>query len=141
MALSTDEIVHDAFYLGSQIVELRSRIQIGRADITDFSLQTASVWRSIFNRITVLQIKAFPLSSTANTLYEPPDKNGLPYLYPPSPDYGDIGIAGSDSSGSKILEEFKLFEVTRRAINCLTLLYLKEKESLVPRVIKENKAH
>ncbi len=141
MAMTNDEIIHDAFVLGAQIVELKSRIQLARADLDDFSLQTASVWRSIVNRITVLQIKAFPDSCTTNTLYEPPDQEGLPYLYPPAPDYGNVGISGNDNTGSPILENFKLYDVTRRAINCLTLLYIKEKESLIPRVIKENKTH
>lgn len=141
VAMTNDQIIHDAFILGSQIVELKSRIQISLFDPDDFSLQTASVWRSIVNRITALQIKAFPDSSTENTLYEPPGRDSLPYLYPPSPDYGNVGIAGNNNAGEAILGNFKIYEVTRRAINCLTLLHMNPEQSLIPDVINKNKEH
>ncbi len=145
-AAATDQVgneqaIYDAFMLGWLIVELKSRIQIARFDPNDFTLQLASMWRSIVNRISVLQMKAFPDSSTANTLYNPPGKEGLPYLYPPAPDYGNIGISQKNNAGTDILENFKLFEVTRRGINCLTLLYLKEKESLIPDLTVKYQKH
>src|SRR4051794_14070860 len=84
--LANDEVMHDAFMLGWQIVELKSRIRIALYEEDHFNLRLASNWRSIINRIAVLQIKAFPESSTARTLYEPPSKESLPYLYPPEPD-------------------------------------------------------
>lgn len=125
--------INDAFMLGWEIVELQSRIRIGLTRINENSLQVASIWRAIFNRIAVLQVKAFPLSSTAETLYEPPSKESLPYLYHPNPDYANVGI-----SDLPTLAKFKLYDVTRRAINCLTLLYVKEEDSLVPKIVNEN---
>jgi hypothetical protein len=52
-----------------------------------------------------------------------------------------VGITGTDTSGATILGNFELYEVTRRAINCLTLLYVKEEESLIPDVVKQNQNH
>lgn len=126
------DALRDAFLLGVGIVELKNRVQISLLKNHPTSgLRLASVWRASFNRIAALQVKAFEKSTTAQTLYEPPDQNVLPYLYPPTPDYADVGIVGVES-----LSEFKLYDVTRRAINCLTLLYVREDESLVPDKIK-----
>ncbi|HLL70009.1 MAG TPA: hypothetical protein VK363_01175 [Pyrinomonadaceae bacterium] len=126
------DALRDAFLLGAGIVELKNRVQIAsHRHHHDSGLRLASVWRASFNRIAALQIKAFETSTTAQTLYEPPDKNALPYLHPGEPDYADVGITGVES-----LKDFKLYDVTRRAINCLTLLYVKEEESLVPAKIK-----
>lgn len=125
--------INDAFMLGWEIVELQSRIRIGLTKINENSLQVASIWRAIFNRIAVLQVKAFPLSSTTETLYEPPPKESLPYLYHPDPDYANVGI-----SDLPTLSKFKLYDVTRRAINCLTLLYVKEEDCLIPNAVHAN---
>lgn len=126
------DALRDAFLLGAGIIELKNRVQIAaHRQHHDSGLRLASVWRASFNRIAALQIKAFETSTTAQTLYEPPDKNALPYLHPDEPDYADVGITGVES-----LKDFKLYDVTRRAINCLTLLYVKEEESLVPAKIK-----
>jgi hypothetical protein len=122
--------------LGWKIVELKGRIQIALIELEDSGLHLASVWRACFNRIAALQDKAFPRGTTAQTLYEPPSKENLPYLYPPEPDYANVGI-----SGATILDNFQLYEVTRRAINCLTLLYVKEDESLIPDAVKRNQNH
>jgi hypothetical protein len=127
--------------LGWLIVELSSRIQMALHQPEKSGFQLSSVWRATFNRIAGLQTKTFPTSTTAQTLYEPPPKESLPYLYPPEPDYANVGIIGMDQSGVSILDNFKLYGVTRRAINCLTLLYIKEDESLIPDVIKKNQDH
>jgi len=131
-----DGVLHGAFMLGWKIVELKGRIQIALIELEDSGLHLASVWRACFNRIAALQDKAFPRGTTAQTLYEPPSKENLPYLYPPEPDYANVGI-----SGATILDNFQLYEVTRRAINCLTLLYVKEDESLIPDAVKRNQNH
>ncbi|HJR08474.1 MAG TPA: hypothetical protein VJ842_14530 [Pyrinomonadaceae bacterium] len=126
------DALRDAFLLGSGIIELKNRVQIAaHREHQESGLRLASVWRASFNRIAALQVKAFEKSTDAKTLYEPPDKDALPYLHPPDPDYADVGIVGVES-----LKDFKLYDVTRRAINCLTLLYVKEEESLVPEKIK-----
>jgi hypothetical protein len=52
-----------------------------------------------------------------------------------------VGISGTYTSGATILGNFELYEVTRRAINCLTLLYVKEDESLIPDVVRRNQNH
>ncbi|HEX8458911.1 MAG TPA: hypothetical protein VF656_16575 [Pyrinomonadaceae bacterium] len=127
------DALRDAFLLGAGIIELKNRVQISLLKNHPASgLRLASVWRASFNRIAALQAKAFETSTTAQTLYEPPDQSVLPYLYPPTPDYADIGIVG----GVESLSAFKLYDVTRRAINCLTLLYVKDEESLVPEKIR-----
>ena len=97
-----DTVLHEAFMLGWKIVELKCRIQIGLIELNDSGLHLASVWRACFNRIAGLQNKAFPRSATAQTLYEPPSKENLPYLYPPEPDYADVGISGTDTSGAAV---------------------------------------
>jgi hypothetical protein len=150
-----DEALHDAFMLGWSIVELRSRVQIAsdksadpdnqpnnpNNNPNDSSLRLVSVWRAIFFRIGGLQSKVFPECTVAKTLYEPPSKDGLPYLYPPEPDYADVGISARDKEGRIILEKFQLFEITRRAINCLTLLYVDKEDSLIPDLIAANQRH
>ncbi|HEV2800299.1 MAG TPA: hypothetical protein VGW12_07370 [Pyrinomonadaceae bacterium] len=131
------DALRDAFLLGAGIIELKNRVQIALLkNHPESGLRLASVWRASFNRIAALQVKAFETSTTAKTLYEPPDKTILPYLYPPEPDYADVGIGGVES-----LKDFKLYDVARRAINCLTLLYVKDSESLIPRTLKDYQEH
>jgi hypothetical protein len=101
-----DTVLHEAFMLGWKIVELKGRIQIAHIEVIDSGLHLVSVWRACFNRIAGLQNKAFPRSATAQTLYEPPSKENLPYLYPPEPDYADVGISGTDTIGVAILDNF-----------------------------------
>jgi hypothetical protein len=132
------EILNDAFMLGWLLVELKSRIQIALVHKNESGILQSSIWRSIVNKIALMQAKAFPNCTTAATLYEPPSSDALPYLYPPEPDYANIGIPEKDGTGNAILKEFKLYDVTRRAVNCLTLLYVKEQESLVPDVLKQH---
>ena len=133
--------LNNALLLGWEIVELRNRIRIALVEPMHFNLRLASTWRASFNRIATLQRTAFPDGATAKTLYEPPDDQTLPYLYHPEPDYANVGIRETDETGEKILAEFKLFDVTRRAINCLTLLYVDREESLIPALVTEYQAH
>ncbi len=95
------------------------------------SFWLASTWRARFSHIANLHAVAFPNSATAKTLYAPPGPSVLPYLYPPTPDYADIGISGMDPTGAPVLKDFQLYDVTRRAINCLTLLLVNPEESLI----------
>lgn len=136
--LVREAALHDAFMLGWSIVELASRIQMARAEPEKSGLQLSSVWRATFNRIAGMQCKTFPACTTAMTLYEPPGKESLPYLYPPEPDYANVGIKSMDACGANLLANFGLYGVTRRAINCLTLLYVKAEESLIPDMIQKN---
>ncbi len=143
-------VLHDAFMLGWSIVELQSRVKIARADVElqscvkvacaepdDSRLRLASMWRAIFNRVAGLQNKAFPNGVTENTLYEPPKEGSLPYLYPQETDYADIGIPATDTEGKAVLSNYRLYDVTRRAINCLTLLHIDKKESLIPELVEQ----
>ena len=43
-------------------------------------------------------------------------------------DYANVGIPQDDQFPDK----FKLYDVTRRALNCLTLLYTNPEDSLIP---------
>lgn len=53
------------------------------------------------------------------------------------PRYANIGIRPlQDKEGKEVWTDFRLFEVTRRAINCLTLLLVTPDESLVPPQVK-----
>jgi len=93
-------------------------------------MQLTSKWRSLFSQIASLQNKRFAGSTTAGTVYDPAAKTSLPYLYP-SPDYATVGIGDiADKLG-----DYRLYDVTRRALNCLTLLYSNPDDSLTPGVI------
>ena len=110
------------------------------------SISSTSEWQAIFTRIASVHDQCFPGSTTKNTRYDPsptsPPKSRYPYLYPStSPDYGLIGTSGIGSVGvgdiDKQLAQFQLYDVTRRALNCLCLLYTKPDESLVPDIIND----
>jgi len=131
--------VHDAFKLGATVVELKSRIAIAekqKPEILGPTLRLSSVWRAGFGQLASLLKTAFPTATTVDGVYEPPGKDTLPYLYPDAPDYANIGIKGEDETGP-ILADYKLFDVTRRAINCLTFLYINQAESLIPDRIQQ----
>jgi hypothetical protein len=131
--------VHDAFKLGATVVELRSRIAIAQQQKPEAlgpTIRLSSVWRAGFGQLASLLKTAFPKAADAGGVYEPPGKDKLPYLYPDAPDYANIGIKGEDDAGP-ILSDFKLFDVTRRAINCLTVLYINQAESLIPDRIEQ----
>src|SRR5260370_5929638 len=112
-----------------------------------------SLWRATFSRIAESHKRSFPGSSTANTYYDLPDPPNyqalaassqgydssttyLPYLYlypAGGQDYGNIGI----QRDIEIPSDFKLYDVARRALNCLTLLYANPEESLIPVTVTE----
>lgn len=103
-------------------------------------------WRASFVRIAVIHDQCFPASTTLNTPYDPsPDKQldeAFPYLYPSrDPNYALIGINGSETLGvsdlddESHLENFTLYDVARRTLNCLALLSTRPEESLIPNVI------
>ncbi|MBV9231871.1 MAG: hypothetical protein JOZ18_21355 [Chloroflexi bacterium] len=94
------------------------------------SIWLASQWRALFSRIAAVQNKRFPNCSTANSVYDPPDHTQLTYLYP-TPDSANVGIDLADNT----LTNFRLYDVTRRTLNCLTLLSTSANSSLVPQVI------
>ena len=97
-----------------------------------------NVWREIFKRIAFLHNKHFPHSNTNNTYYDPPDRRDLPYLYPvDTPDYSAIGISIDGIIKDGYLQNFKLYDSTRRALNCLTLLYTRPEESFSPETIRD----
>jgi hypothetical protein len=135
-----DQALYAAFLIGWLIVELRSRLEVAYAQpaapssAPSFSVELASQWRALFSRIADLQQTAFPEGKTANTVYQPPN---LPYLHPnDAPDYADVGIqALKSANGAPMLQNFALYEQTRRAINALSLLYIDPEDSLLPEVI------
>ncbi len=106
-----------------------------------------SMWRTLFNRIVALHTGRFS-SDASGTIYDVPllDKDSqqneltaypFRYLYPrlaihsndpKSVDYPDIGIVSND--GLKGI--FHLYEVTRRALNSLIILFTNPEESLIP---------
>ena len=118
------------------------------------SAWSASLWRATFNCIADSHKNCFPDSSTEDTYYDlpnPPDSSNPPnyqslvtnvqgsdvtdihlpyyYLYPGNEmDYANVGIPQDDQFSDK----FKLYDVTRRALNCLTLLYTNPEDSLTP---------
>jgi len=118
------------------------------------SAWSASLWRATFNCIADSHKNCFPDSSTEDTYYDlpnPPDSSNPPnyqslvtnvqgsdvtdihlpyyYLYPDNEmDYANVGIPQDDQFPDK----FKLYDVSRRALNCLTLLYTNPEDSLTP---------
>ena len=127
-----------------------------RLNLTDLpdSTWSTSLWRATYNCIADSHKNCFPNSSTENTYYDlpnPPDPSNPPnyqslvtnpqgsdvasihlpyyYLYPGNEkDYANVGIPQDDQFPDK----FKLYDVTRRALNCLTLLYTNPEDSLIP---------
>src|SRR6266480_3157286 len=127
-----------------------------RLNLTDLpeSIWSTSRWRATFNCIADSHKNCFPDSSTEDTYYDlpnPPDPSKPPhyqslvtnsqgsdaasihlpyyYLYPGNEkDYANVGIPQDDQFPDK----FKLYDVTRRALNCLTLLYTNPEDSLIP---------
>ena len=116
-----------------------------------------SLWRATFNRIAESHKSCFPIGSTTEgTLYDLPvppgasqqENNQAPvtsqqtdeasqrytpylYLYPTNEqDYANVGIHQDNS-----LNKFRLYDVTRRTINCLTLLYTNSVDSLIPTTV------
>jgi len=119
-----------------------------------------SLWRATFNRIAESHKGCFPESTTTGTLYNlPPSTNNpsyqelianpqtydasnmyLPYLYlnplldtPDKKNYSDVGV----QLDTEIPADFTLYDVTRRTLNCLTLLYTNPEESLTPVTVSD----
>jgi len=112
------------------------------------SIDRTSEWQAIFIRIVSVHDQSFPASTTENTLYDPsptsPPTSRFPYLYPATfPNYALIGVSRSGSVGDNNFDDdahlgkFKLYDVTRRALNCLNLLYIRPEESLLPDIIHD----
>lgn len=88
-----------------------------------------SEWRSLFSRIASIHYKRFSNSTTVGTSYDPPPDSQLSYL---QSDYADKGII---SLKNNALAQFQLHDVTRKTLNCLTLLYTNTDASLIPDVV------
>ncbi|GAC1657303.1 MAG: hypothetical protein NVS4B7_02500 [Ktedonobacteraceae bacterium] len=97
-------------------------------DLVD-NIWLTSVWRALFQNIVATHKSCLSGSDTHNTLYDPPDESAIIYLYPKStPDYTRFGI----SSTTQLPDSFRLDDVMRRALNCLTLLLTDPNDSLIP---------
>src|SRR5947209_10021777 len=121
-----------------------------------------SVLRAIFMQIATLHVKRFPSSNVTDTIYDirPPqedDQNNqyAPYQQKPFPylylypdaafDYANIGIRQikkADVGNNNIdidsfVKNFRLYDVTRRALNCLTLLLTSPEDSLIPEALAD----
>jgi hypothetical protein len=108
------------------------------------ALRRASQMRTIFNSIVTLQRTMFPTIANVSRLYDPPAPDDLPYLYPElhpdPPPYMDFGIGppGPDETDAQeIWPGFRLYDVTRRAVNGLVLLLSDPQDNLVPGKIAE----
>jgi hypothetical protein len=127
-----------------------------RLNLTDLpdSTWSTGIWRATFNCIADSHKNCFPDSNTEDTYYDlpnPPNPSNPPnyqmfvanpqtpdavniqlpyyYLYPGSEmDYANVGIP----QDNQFPDQFKLYDVTRRALNCLTLLYTNPGDSLIP---------
>ena len=124
-----------------------------------------SLLRAIFTQIATLHVNRFPSSNVTDTIYDirPPqedDQNNqntpyqqkaqkpFPYLYlyPDAAfDYANIGIRKikkADAGNNNIdidsfVKNFRLYDVTRRALNCLTLLLTASEDSLIPEALTD----
>lgn len=157
------QAVRDALMLGWNLTELASRVRIAnslsqrlqkkqsqqeadyaRAALGD-PLQMLSTWRSLFTQIDTIHARRFPTSTTALTVYEPPDgtkgwRTLFPYLYADAsedaPAYANIGLAPFvDERGTPFPPAFSLYEVTRRALNSLGMLYAKPDDPLISDIV------
>ncbi|MGF6754520.1 hypothetical protein [Paraburkholderia sp. GAS42] len=127
------QAVRDAFTLGWSLVELQGRVCVELGEAEQRGMRVASLWRVSLYKISSLQQRVFQTSTTAQTVYEP-EKDIPKYLYPAdgSDDYTKFGILPGTNTEQDMLPDFKLYDVTRRAINCLSLLYVSPEESLNP---------
>src|SRR5437588_479600 len=121
-----------------------------------------SVLRAIFMQIATLHVKRFPSSNVTDTIYDirPPqedDQNNqyAPYQQKPFPylylypdaafDYANIGIRQIKTADvgnnyidiDSFVKNFRLYDVTRRALNCLTLLLTSPEDSLIPEALAD----
>ncbi|WP_321924791.1 hypothetical protein [Paraburkholderia guartelaensis] len=127
---TTCDAIQTAFELGWNLVELNARIRATLACGPDSSRRILGLWRVILFKIGTLHVKAFPDSTTKGTLFELPDKTPL-FLFPSdAPDYVTINTAACPTDLDTNLQNFALYDTSRRAINCLCLLYLNPSEWL-----------
>ena len=110
-----------------------------------------SVWRAMFNRIVALQNNLVKTSNTTGTIYDvaipgqtPSDDPQSPYSYLYIPKtvadtFTSIGISGSDTVQYPMSNTFRLYDITRRTLNCLTQLYVKPDEVLNPSTLTKNR--
>ncbi|MHB8596527.1 MAG: hypothetical protein ACYDER_06925 [Ktedonobacteraceae bacterium] len=114
-----------------------------------------STMRENFRRIVTLHLQRFPESDTTDTIYDvnPPSPSDAPdyentdfpylYLYPGQFDYANVGVSclwkpgtPEDDRTTPFVKRFRLYEVTRRAVNCLTLLLSSPDDALDPLMIE-----
>ncbi|WP_421381078.1 hypothetical protein ACOCG7_34210 (plasmid) [Paraburkholderia sp. DD10] len=122
--------VRRAFALGWNLVELKGRIKAERWEVEQRGMRVASLWRVSLSKIALMHSQVFPLIGTDRTFYAP--QEALPkYLFPDAddPDYTQFSLLDARDDNVK-LASFKLYDVTRRAINCLALLYVDPNDSL-----------
>ncbi|MBK6326054.1 MAG: hypothetical protein IPF56_08950 [Chloroflexi bacterium] len=105
-------------------------------------LRRASQMRTIFNSIVTLQQSSFPALTNISQIYDPPPQSDLPYLYPQDTadpdtlDYANFGIDPLEIDESNpFWSNFRLYDVSRRALNCLNLLLSDPLDNLVPDLI------
>jgi len=97
-------------------------------DLVD-NIWLTSVWHALFQNIVAAHKSCLSGGDTVNSLYDQPDESAITYLYPkPTPDYTRFGI----TSNTQLPDSFRLYDVMRRALNCLTLLLTDPNDSLIP---------
>ncbi len=110
------------------------------------AVQFTSKWRALFTQIVTLHIEAFPDSKSDGSTYFTDEqvKKRLAFLHyksgtPPAHliDFQSMGIA--DDIDEAHLISFDFYDLARRAINCLTLLYTDADKSLIPITLGEFK--
>lgn len=100
-----------------------------------------NILRALFNHIVTLHLGRFPKSDTHNTIYSIQSiKPSIQYL---DGEYAQIGIPAikDDGNGKTFKDQFELYDVARRAINCLTLLLTTAEATLIRQTISDNQKH
>jgi hypothetical protein len=123
--------------------------EVARAALGDANWM-ASKWRGIFVQIGSTHCRRFPQSTTDHTLYQPPSgrwSDTLAYLYGPAspidppdpgkPPYAAIGIVPYSGTATASLNDFKLYDASRRALNALMVLYASSQDGLIANIIRE----
>ncbi|CAM2157379.1 conserved protein of unknown function [Pararobbsia alpina] len=123
--------VRNAFSLGWSLVELTGRIESELGEVEQRGMRVASLWRVSLSRIASMHYQAFGGTTTDKTFYAP--QVNLPgYLFPAAGpnDYTQFSSLNPKADQDRLLVNFKLYDVTKRAINCLALLYVNPEDSL-----------
>lgn len=125
--------VRNAFSLGWSLVELRGRLVAELGETEQRGMRVASLWRVSLSRIALVHARVFAASNTDKTFYAPQEQVPA-YLYPDTAggdgDYTHFSLLNSKGDQEEPLPNFKLYDVARRAINCLALLYVNPDDSL-----------